>query len=129
MVVEISMAEKIRWQLQTASLLDKLLRYAAKNGLPAINWAVQSAGANLSGGCLAYPDAQRREDFRAWKDAITSASGRAPDHDREHACSGGEIRLVCGWEHLPVGLAAGSPRYPAAGVTLTASIWPDEDQD
>ena len=128
--VTITRAEQIAWQRPDAALLAKLLELAGREGLPAITWTVQSAGASVAGQVLSHPDAQRREAFNAWRAAITSAAGRAPEADREVATQGGETRLVAAWEHLPIGLTLDSKRYPVrAGVTLTASIWPGADDD
>lgn len=125
---DISSAERIVWQRQACALLASLLTVAAKDRLPAINWTVTGAGASLHGECLARPPALRREHFAAWKAAITAASGRAPETDREHEFSSGETRLVAGWEHLPVRLGAPAGQlYPSVTVTLTASIWPDDE--
>lgn len=127
---DITNAERIVWQRQACALLASLLTLAAKDGLPAINWTVTGAGASLHGEVLARPPALRREHFAAWKAAITVASGRAPETDREHEFGSGETRLVAGWEHLPVRLgAAAAELYPSATVTLTASIWPDEENE
>lgn len=127
---EISSTQRIAWQRQSATLLGRLLELAAKKDLPPITWTVQTGGASLSGQVLSHPGAQRRERFDAWKAAITQASGRSPDHAHEHKFSGGETRLVTGWRHLPVKLGAKRDElYPTVGVTLAASIWPDEDED
>jgi hypothetical protein len=127
-VPEISSAEQIAWQHRATILLGRLLELAAKEGLPAITWTVQSAGTSLSGQVLSHPMRERRERFEAWQAAITRASGRTPDHGHEHAFSGGETRLVTGWEHLPVRLgAARDELYPTVNVTLTASVWPDDE--
>jgi hypothetical protein len=129
----ISHAEQIRWQRDAAGVLGKLLELAAKRGLPVISWTVGSSGAQLHGQCVAHPMGQRRADFEAWRDALGE-----PDSDREldHTPSADEIRLIAVWER---GGSAGRGRrpllsdrdgYQRAGVVLTASIWPDdEDQD
>jgi hypothetical protein len=124
----VSRGEQIRWQRQAATLLGKLLELAARQGLPAIAWTVQSAGASLVGQVLSHPDASRREHLSAWKAAITAASGKAPDHDHEHGSTEAETRLLTSWERLPVGLAPVSKPYPSAGVALVASIWLDDDE-
>ena len=104
-MTEISNAEKITWQRQAATLLGRLLELAAKKDLPPITWTVQDRGSfSLSGQVPSHPGTARRERFETWQAAITRASGRTPDHGHEHAFSGGETRLVTGWDHLPVKL-------------------------
>lgn len=126
---DITTAEQIAWQRRTAILLTRLLELAAKEKLPLITWTVQTGGASLSGQVLSHPGTARREPFEAWKAAITRASGRTPDHGREHEFGPWERRLVAGWDHLPVRLgAARNELYPTVNVTLTASIWPDESE-
>lgn len=123
-------SEQIAWQRVATALLGKLLELAAKEHLPAINWTVVNAGATLHGDCIAYPSHPlRRAYFTAWRDAIAAAAGQAPEIDAEHTTGAGEIRLVARWEWLHVTLTAGKRRDPAAHVTLTASIWPDEEDD
>jgi hypothetical protein len=124
-------AEQITWQRQAAALLGKLLELAAKQGLPPINWTVQSAGASLVGEVLTHPDAERRGRFDAWKAAITSASGRTPDMDAEHSFGTGgvETRLTAAWERLPVTLADDAKLRPSARLALVASIWPDDEDE
>lgn len=127
---DISNAERIVWQRQACTLLAQLLKLAAKDGLPAINWTVTDVTASLHGESLARPHSLRREQFAAWKAAITVASGRDPDWDREHEFSSGETRLAAGWRRLPVRLGAPADQlYPSATVALTASIWPDDEDE
>lgn len=118
-------AEQIRWQRHTATLLGKILKLAAKEHLPAINWKVANAGATLHGECI-VPHAVRREYFTAWLEAITSASGADPDIDRETTMPSGETRLAARWEWIGVGLTTGRLGAASAHVTLTANIWPDD---
>lgn len=129
----ISHAERIRWQRDAAGVLGKLLELAASRGLPVISWTVGSAGARLHGQCMAHPARQGRADFEAWRKALGE-----PDSDREYEPTkgSGEVRLIAVWDR---GGSAGrglrpllSDRdgYQRAGVVLTASIWPDdEDQE
>lgn len=124
-MTDITGAERIRWQRQAASLLTQFLERAAKEGLPVIAWTVGAYGAVLAGECLALPHAQRREHFDAWKAAITALGG-APAADREAAAGGGQTRLVAGWQQVQI--RPGSA-YPAVQVTLTASIWPDDEDE
>jgi len=100
----VSNGEQIRWQRQAAALLGTLLELAARESLPAIAWTVQSAGASLVGQVLSHTAARRREDFTAWKAAITAASCSAPDHDHKLAPgdTSGEARLTASWKHLPI---------------------------
>jgi hypothetical protein len=122
-------SEQIAWQRVAAALLGKLLELAAKEHLPAINWTVVNAGATLHGECIAYPaEPLRRDYFTAWRDAMTAAAGQAPDADSETTTTAGEIRLMAHWEWLHIALTAGRRNDPAAHVTLTASIWPDDDE-
>jgi len=126
---DISNAERIAWQRRATILLGRLLELAAKDGLPAITWTVQDAGASLSGQVLSHPGTGRRERFETWRDAITRASGQDPDHAHEYNSGTGETRLVTGWDHLPVKLGASRDQlYPAVNVTLAASIWADESE-
>jgi hypothetical protein len=127
-MTEISMAERIRWQMQAASLLTQLLLRAAGAGLPAVAWTVAPAGSGLHGSCLVTEtrEGQRREHFEAWRAAVTAASGREPDDDRETTTPGGETRLAAQWREVP--LRPGT-RCPAVRVTLTASIWPADDEE
>ena len=127
-------AERITWQRQAAILLDKLLELAAKQHLPAINWTVANAGATLHGECITYPHPLRREHFTAWRDAIAAAAW-SPDTDREHIAASEEARLLAMWERLPIDL---NPRWrdqrpgsraPSVRVVLTASIWPDDEDE
>lgn len=122
-------AEQIAWQRYAATLLGKILELAAREHLPPIAWTVGSAGATLHGSCLTHTHSHplRREDFTTWREAIAAASGQAPDTDAEHAHPSGEIRLVARWEWISVGLTTGRPGDSRADVTLTASIWPDDD--
>jgi hypothetical protein len=127
---DITRAERITWQRQATALLGNLLALAAKQDLPVLTWTVRQAGASATGQFLGEPRS-RGGDFAAWKAAITAAAGREPDHDNEHTFGGdlGEKRLTCGWDQLPLALAEGSPRYPAASLTLTASTFPEEGSD
>ena len=126
MPAEITDAERIRWQMQAASLLAKLLDRAAKDGLPAIAWTVTPAGSGLNGTCQELPYAIRGEHFEAWLAAISALAGQEPEHDRETTTPAGETRRVVQWNAIP--LRPGT-RYPAVRVTLTASIWPDDDEE
>ena len=122
----ITAGEQTRLQRQAVGLLDTLLEMAAREDLPAVTWTVGRAGASLVGDVFAHPYTRRREDWNAWKAAITSASGSVPDHEHATGETGGEIRLTASWEHLPVGLTRDSSPYPSAAVALVATIWPDE---
>lgn len=129
-VPDITNAERIVWQRQACALLASLLTVAAKDSLPAIAWTVTDVGASLHGEFLSRPHSLRREHFAAWKAAITAVSGCRPEIDREHEFSSGEARLAVSWPHLPVKLGAPADQlYPSATVTLTASIWPDEENE
>jgi hypothetical protein len=87
------------------------------------------AGATPHGDCIAYPSQPlRREYFTAWRDAITAASGQAPDINDEITTRAGQTRLIARWEWFHVALTKGRRSDPAAHVTLTAGIWPDEDE-
>lgn len=127
--------ERITWQRQAAMLLGKLLELAAKQNLPPVNWTVVNAGATLHAECIAYPHLQRGEHLAAWREAI-AAKTWTPDTDREHApTASGEIRLLVMWERLPIDLnpkwrdlRPGS-RAPSVRVVLTASIWPDDEDE
>jgi hypothetical protein len=70
----------------------------------------------------------RREYFTAWRNAITAASGQAPDINDEITTRPGQTRLIARWEWLHVALTKEWRSDPAAHVTLTAGIWPDEDE-
>jgi hypothetical protein len=119
-------SEQIAWQRVATTLLGKLLELAAKEHLPPINWTVVNVGATLHGECIAYPaEPLRRDYFTSWRDAITAATGTAPDSDRETTTPGGEVRLMAHWDWVAIPLTSGR-RDPAAHVTLTASFWPDE---
>jgi hypothetical protein len=121
-------SEQIAWQRVATTLLGKLLELAAKEALPPINWTVVNAGATLHGECIAYPaEPLRRDYFTAWRDAIAAAAGTAPDADKETTTAAGEIRLLAHWDWVSVALTAGRRSDPAAHVTLTASIWPDDE--
>lgn len=123
---DITDAERIGWQMQAATLLTRLLDYAAKAGLPAITWTIAQAGSGLHGECLALPGTLRREHLGSWRAAVTAASGQEPDQDRETTTPGGATRLVAQWNEVP--LRPGT-RYPAVRVTLSASIWPDDEDE
>jgi hypothetical protein len=108
-------AEQSAWQRRAAALLVNLLALGATEGLPAITWTVAAAGCGL------LAEAPGREHHQAWKAAITTASGSAPDVDHEVTRAHGEIRLLADWDHLPVGLAEGSGHPPRVHVTLVAA--------
>jgi hypothetical protein len=117
-------AEQSAWQRHAAALLVNLLALGATEGLPAITWTVAAAGCGL------LAEAPGREHHQAWKAAITTASGSAPDVDHEVTRSHGEIRLLADWDHLPVvGLAEGSGHPPRVHLTLMAAIWPDSTEE
>jgi hypothetical protein len=117
-----SRAEQSAWQRRAAALLANLLALGAEKGLPAIPWTVAAAGCGL------FAEAPAREHHAAWKAAITTAHGKAPDTDHEVTRAHGEIRLLAGWGHLPVGLTEGSGHPPRVHVTLAAAIWPDSTE-
>lgn len=128
--VRITHAERIRWQRDATAVLAKLLELAAKQGLPAIGWSVQHAGARLVGECRALPYEQRRAEFAAWREALGE-----PDSDREGTTTSGSVRLAAVWER---GGSAGkglrpllSDRdgYQRATVVLSADILPDLDDE
>lgn len=133
-MTDITGAEQIAWQREAAMLLGKLLDLAAKKKLPAINWTVATGGATLHGECVTYPHPLRREHFAVWRDAIAEAMW-SPENDREHLMQSEETRLLVMWERLPIDL---NPRWrdlrpgsraPSVRVVLTASIWPDDEEN
>jgi hypothetical protein len=131
----IELAERISWQRQATILLAELLKLAAEQHLPAINWTVVNAGATLHGECIACPHPLRREWFTAWRDAITAVTSTGRDTDSEHNFRSGETRLLALWKQVPIDL---DPRWrdprpgrraPSVRVVLTASIWPDAENE
>jgi hypothetical protein len=120
--------EGIAWQRRAATLLERLLALGAKEGLPVISWTVTAAGSALHGEVLTHPHSARRADLAAWRGAITLASGAGPDN-KEHTFASGETRLVANWRRVPVTLAPREGGRPGVHVTLTASVWPDEEEN
>lgn len=126
-MIDITLAERIAWQRRAAMCLGELLKLAAKENLPVLTWRIGAEPAVL-GEFVNGSGAERRARFEAWKAAITAVSGKAPDFDNEHPFGSGETRLVCGWRYLPVKLAPATGPSPGVDVTLSASIWPDEEE-
>jgi hypothetical protein len=105
-------AEQITRQRRAAALLGKMLDYAAIQGLPSIAWSVDCAGAGLAGRCEAYPMAQRRADFNAWRLAVGAWAHQDADVQRIQAGSGAAVRLVDQWD-----------RIERVTVTVSADLW------
>jgi hypothetical protein len=128
----ISRAEQHRWQRQAAAVLVRLLEMAAREDLPVISWTVSYAGAVLTGAVLRIDDrggAGRRADWAAWRDALGM-----PDTERADEIPGGETRLVATWDRRGSArgqrpLLSDKDGFQMAGVVLTASIWPADDEE
>jgi hypothetical protein len=116
--------EQITCQRRATILLGQLLDLAAKRGLPAVDWTVVSVGSGLTGQFFTLPYTQRQADFRTWKAAITRASGKPPDADREHTRLSGETGMMASWAWLPMKLQPGTGE-PGVKLILTAVIFPE----
>ena len=86
-------------QARAAATLTRILERAAGEGegLPPIAWTVQRTEAAVVGRCHAAGRHERREEFIAWREAISRWAGRAADLER-HTDSLGTIRLRARWE-------------------------------
>ena len=92
-------AEQLGLQARAAATLTRILEYAAGEGegLPPIAWTVQRTDAAVVGRCHAAGRHERREEFIAWREAISRWAGRAADLER-HTDSLGTVRLRARWE-------------------------------
>jgi hypothetical protein len=113
--------EQIAWQRHAAAALAKILERAAAEGLPPIAWTVQHAGMVVHGRALAHPMDQRRDDWNAWRLALTQWTGRGADVTRERTDGGGTTRLVDQWERVRL-----AGEGPGVTVTLVADLYPED---
>ena len=109
-----SRAERLAWQRQAAALLGKMLERAAAEGLPPIAWTVRES-ATLAGHCRAAGRDERRQEFTAWRDAMSRWAGQTADDER-HTDSLGTVRLWAQWE-----------RYERVHVTIAAEIHAEDE--
>ena len=112
--VPITRAEGLAWQRQAAALLGKMLERAAAEGLPPIAWTVRTDAA-LAAHCHAAGRDERRQEFTAWRDAISRWAGQAADDER-HTDSLGTVRLWAQWE-----------RYERVHVIIAAEIHAEDE--
>ena len=92
-------AGQLGLQARAAATLTQILERAAGEGegLPPIGWTVQRMDAAVVGRCHAAGRHERREEFIAWREAISRWAGRAADVER-HTDSLGTVRLRARWE-------------------------------
>jgi len=107
--VEITQAERARWQRRSAARLTEILESC--QDLPLIAWTVVPAGSLLAGHVSGLsPDAQARRVFSAWAAALRLGERR------ETVCGTGTALL-----HAAADLGG-------VRVRLTATVF-DDDQD
>lgn len=114
--VSITRAERLAGQRQATALLSTMLDRAAAEGLTPIAWTVQRTGATLAGHCHAAGPDERREEFTAWRNAISRWAGQAADAESGHIDSLGTARLRAQWE-----------RYERVHVTVAADIYAEDE--
>jgi hypothetical protein len=92
-------AGQLGQQARAAATLTRILERAAGEGegLPPIAWTVQRTDAAVVGRCHAAGRHERREEFIAWREAISRWTGRAADVER-HTDSLGTVRLRARWQ-------------------------------
>jgi hypothetical protein len=110
-----SAARQVAGQRQAAAVLSMLLSRAEADGLPPITWTVATTAPVLLGICVACRMDQRRDDFQAWRRAVTAWAHRAADVSRDHADRAGTIRLIEQWD-----------QFAGVTVTLTADIYAED---
>jgi hypothetical protein len=103
-------AGQLGLQARAAATLTGILERAAGEGLPPIAWTVQRMDAAVVGRCHAAGRHERREEFTAWREAISRWAGQAADVER-HTDSLGTVRLRARWEG-----------YERVHVTVAADI-------
>jgi len=110
-------ADQLRWQLRAHTLLGQLLGLShglsTLASLPAITWAVGSAGSVLIGTCDGGAAARAKWD--SWDAELRRIFGQ-PATDRAYADSEGCLRLTACWQ---------TP--PGVQLVLRADILPDEE--
>jgi len=105
--------DQLRWQLRAHTLLGQLLGLSTLASLPAITWAVGSAGSVLIGTCDGGAGAGAEWD--SWDAELRKQCGM-PATDRAYADSEGCLRLAACWQ-TPSGVQ----------LVLRADILPDEE--
>jgi hypothetical protein len=111
----VSADAQVSGQRQAAAVLSMLLSRAEADGLPPITWTVATTAPVLLGTCVACRMDQRRDDFRAWRRAVTVWAHRGADVSRDHADRAGTVRLVEQWD-----------QFAGVTVTLTADIYGED---
>jgi hypothetical protein len=70
----VSNREQLHWQFRAVRVLEKLLKTAGRDDLPAITWTVGNAGAVLVGRCYGRRDVDRRTEWEAWRSTLGAAA-------------------------------------------------------
>ena len=101
------------WQRRCVGMLTRLLDLSADRSLPVIAWTVTDGAPQLLARCEGYPQTRRRDDFQAWKTALTALAG-PPDAANERALpERGAVHAYAIWE-----------RHDGVRINLTAE-WDD----
>ncbi len=88
----------IGWQPRCVGMLTRLLDLSAERSLPVIAWTVTGGAPQLLARCEGYPQTRRRDDFQAWKTALTALVG-PPDAANERALPGrGAVHAYAIWD-------------------------------
>ena len=104
--------------------MSKAATVGAATRLPLIDWTVTAGAPQLLARCEGHPQARRRDDFQAWKAALTALAG-PPDSEKERSWpEAGQTRAFAVWERAERPAATRPTAWPGVRVNLAAQ-WDD----